>query len=297
MNVLIVKLGATGDVVRTTVLLRCLTGHITWLTAEKNLPLVATLNSSVRCLSWDQRAQAMDKIYDLIVNLEDEIEVAEFVATIENRRLFGAYIERENRKISYTPDASAWFDLSLISVHGRQEADRLKLLNRKTYQELILDGLGYSFMEQEYVLPDTNGSGLHGDVALSPVAGPVWPMKAWAFYDELKTRLESLGLVVNVLPTRSTLLEHLADVRGHRCLVSGDSLPMHLALGSGIRCVSLFTCTSPWEIYGYGRQIKLISPCLDDFFYKRGFDRRASTAITLESVLDATVKQLEIAQS
>jgi hypothetical protein len=49
---------------------------------------------------------------------------------------------------------------------------------------------------------------------------------------------------------RSSLLEHLADVQGHRCLVSGDSLPMHLGLGSAVCCVSIFTCASPWQISG-----------------------------------------------
>jgi hypothetical protein len=84
--------------------------------------------------------------------------------------------------------------------------------------------------------------------------------------------LEDRGLVVNLLPTRKTLLEHLADVRNHRCLVAGDSLPMHFALGSGVRCVTLFTCTSPWEIYDYGIQTKIVSPLLSEFFYKRGAD-------------------------
>jgi lipopolysaccharide heptosyltransferase II len=91
------------------------------------------------------------------------------------------------------------------------------------------------------------------------------------------------------------LLEHLADVQGHRCLVSGDSLPMHLALGSGVRCVSIFTCTSPWEIYGYGLQEKLISPFLEKFFYARGYDARATTAITVDEVFSAVMNQLSAA--
>jgi len=89
------------------------------------------------------------------------------------------------------------------------------------------------------------------------------------------------------------LLEHLADVQGHRCLVSGDSLPMHLALGSGVRCVSIFTCTSPWEIYGYALQKKIVSPSLEKFFYKRGYNRRATAAITVEKVVDAVMAQLD----
>ena len=100
------------------------------------------------------------------------------------------------------------------------------------------------------------------------------------------------GLVVNVLPFRSSLLEHLADIRNHRCLVGGDSLPMHFALGTNTPCVTLFSCTSPWEIYDYGIQKKIISPRLEEFFYKRGFDRRATTAITVEEVFRGIMSQL-----
>ena len=109
---------------------------------------------------------------------------------------------------------------------------------------------------------------------------------------KLKKELEAQGLKVNILESRPTLLEHLADVQGHRCLVSGDSLPMHLALGSGVRCVSIFTCTSPWEIHGYELQEKIVSPLLEKFFYKRGYDRNATTAIRL-GVKDAVMAQLD----
>jgi ADP-heptose:LPS heptosyltransferase len=149
------------------------------------------------------------------------------------------------------------------------------------------------FAGEAYILPEAIEPGLAGDVAIAADAGPVWPMKKWAYYDELKQRLEDRGLTVNVLPKRSSLLEHLADVQNHRCLVGGDSLPMHLALGTGTRCVSLFTCTSPWEIYDYGVQRKIISPLLAEFFYKRGYDERATTAIKIEEVEDAVLTQLE----
>jgi ADP-heptose:LPS heptosyltransferase len=143
------------------------------------------------------------------------------------------------------------------------------------------------------LLPKPIETGLSGDVAMAADAGPIWPMKRWACYDELKQRLEDQGLTVNVLPKRRSLREHLADVRNHRCLVGGDSLPMHLALGTGTRCVTLFTCTSPWEIYDYGIQKKIVSPLLEEFFYKREYDKRATTAISVDEVLDAVMAQFE----
>jgi hypothetical protein len=70
---------------------------------------------------------------------------------------------------------------------------------------------------------------------------------------------------------------------------------MHLALGTETPCVSIFTCTSPWEIYDYGVQKKIVSPLLEEFFYKREYDERATTAITVNEVEVAVMEQLEAA--
>jgi heptosyltransferase II len=292
MNVLILKLGATGDVVRTTPLLRRLGGSVTWITSAKNGALLDGLADNLRHFSWERRARALDIPYDLAINLEDTLEVALFLKSARPAEIFGAYAESSGR-LCYTGNSKGWFDLSLISSYGRREADRLKLLNRQTYQELVFTGLGLLFAGDPYLLPDPIETGLSGDVAIAADSGRVWPMKKWAYYRELKEALEDRGFTVNILPERPSLLEHLADVRNHRCLVGGDSLPMHFALGTSTPCVTLFNCTSPWEIYDYGVQEKIISPLLKEFFYKRGYDGRAATAISMDVVLDAVANQVE----
>ena len=291
MSVLIIKLGATGDVVRTTPLLRRLNGPVSWIAAKNNLALLQGIDREVRCVSWENRNRVADTTYDLVINLEDDRESSSFLKELRFKQLFGAHLDGDDQ-LTYTSDSRAWFDLSLISAYGRERADRLKLLNRRTYQELVFDGLGLGFNGEPYYLPPPRPTRLRGDVAISSTAGAVWPMKKWAYYDELKKELEAAGLKVNMLESRPTLLEHLADVQGHRCLVSGDSLPMHLALGSAVRCVSIFTCTSPWEIYGYGLQEKVISPLLEEFFYARGYDARGTTAISVDEVFKAVMNQL-----
>jgi lipopolysaccharide heptosyltransferase II len=296
MKVLIIKLGATGDVVRTTPLIRRLNGQITWLTASKNVVLLEGLKDSLRCFSWEERERALDTRYDLGINLEDTLDVGQFLKTLRCNKIFGAYVD-SNNSLSYTENSRYWFDLSLISSYGRDEADRLKFLNRQSYQEIIFNGLGLHFAGEEYLLPEPIKTGLSGDVAIAADAGPIWPMKKWAYYGELKQRLENHGLTVNVLPQRASLLEHLSDVRNHCCLVGGDSLPMHFALGTATRCVTLFTCTSPWEIYDYGIQKKIVSRLLEKFFYKRGYDERATTAITVDEAMSAVMEQLEAAGS
>ena len=291
MSTLLIKRNATGDVVRTTTVLHeLMAANVTWITDTPNNELLS--HPAVRCVEWGDRGQALDRDYHLVVNLEDEIETAGFAKQTRHRRIFGAYLDDQGR-VTYSEDSRGWFDLSLISTFGRRRADELKFLNRRSYQDLLFEGLGLRFVGQRYVLPAPALTPLSGDVAIAPVAGAVWPMKGWAYYDQLKLELERANLQVNVLPRRATLLEHLGDVASHRCLVSGDSLPMHLALGTGTPCVTLFNCTSPWEIHDYGLQTKLVSPLLERFFYKRVFDEAATTAIRLEEVFDAVIERLQ----
>src|SRR5215469_693174 len=121
MHTLIVKLGATGDVVRTTPLLRRLEGHVTWLTASKNMALLEGLDrpsAELRVLDWNDRSNLAGKHFDLVINLEDEPEIARILHSIHYSSVFGAY-EDATRGMSYSPEASNWFDLSLISHHGK----------------------------------------------------------------------------------------------------------------------------------------------------------------------------------
>jgi heptosyltransferase II len=288
MKTLIIKLGATGDVVRTTTLLSELEGEVYWLTSDLNAGMLEGHLAISEIIPWSLRNKLYTRRqYDLIINLEDTAEAAEIVKANTCADLYGAYMDRHG-KVVYTHNAREWFDMSLISRFGRQKADALKLRNRKSYQEIIFNGLGFTFSGQPYYLPEPGYSELNGDIAIAPKAGTVWPMKEWAYYVELRRMLEEDGFSVNWLPLRTTLREHLGDVANHRLLVSGDSLPMHVALGYGIPCVSLFICTSPWEIYDYGIQTQIVSPELEHFFYKREYLERAATSIPIETVYEAS---------
>jgi heptosyltransferase II len=288
MKTLIIKLGATGDVVRTTTLLGELEGEVYWLTSDLNAGMLEGHLAISEIIPWSLRNKLYTRRqYDLIINLEDTAEAAEIVKANTCADLYGAYTDRHG-KVVYTHNAREWFDMSLISRFGRQKADALKLRNRKSYQEIIFNGLGFTFSGQPYYLPEPGYSELSGDIAIAPKAGTVWPMKEWAYYVELRRMLEEDGFCVNWLPLRPTLREHLGDVANHRLLVSGDSLPMHVALGYSIPCVSLFICTSPWEIYDYGIQTQIVSPELEHFFYKREYLERAATSIPVETVYEAS---------
>jgi ADP-heptose:LPS heptosyltransferase len=89
-------------------------------------------------------------------------------------------------------------------------------------------------------------------------------------------------------------MQHLSDVPNQRCLLGGDSLPMHLALATRTRWVALFTRTSSWEIYDYGIKKEVVSPVVEEFFYKRAYDKRTTTAISADEVEVAVLMQLEV---
>lgn len=289
MNILIIKLGAAGDVLRTTSLLNILPGEIDWITSDENNLLLTgnpRINNSV---PWSRASSLANSRYDLVLNLEDSVEVGRFINSLKYKELFGSYIDKSD-KLTYTESAKNWFDLGLISRFGKIKADELKFINRRSYQDIVFSCLGYTFNGEKYFCPQTAESDLTGDIAISNTAGPVWPMKRWAFYTELKTELEETGFKVNILPARPSLWQHIADVRNHKCLISGDSLPMHIALGSDLKCVTLFLCTSPWEIHDYSVQTKIVSPLLEKYFYKRHYDVEATTCVPLNDVREAVFK-------
>ncbi len=78
MNVLILKRGASGDVVRTTPLLRRFRGPVTWVTDAGNKPLLEGVAGNPTALSWEERDLARDSRYDLVMNLEEDAETAAF---------------------------------------------------------------------------------------------------------------------------------------------------------------------------------------------------------------------------
>jgi heptosyltransferase-2 len=291
MRILLIKLGATGDVVRTTTLLHVIKGDIDWLTSDMNHIMLK--DSKVKnIIPWSKRETITGKKYDLIINLEDESEPAKILRKINYGEVIGAYV-RDSGEMAYTNNLCEWFDLSLISRFGKVRADELKIKNRMSFQEIIFKCLGYSFSGQMYHLPISKETNLEGDIAIAADSGAVWPMKKWAYYDELKKELETLGYKVNYLPIRKSLLEHIRDVQNHKYLISGDSLPMHIALGSKIKCLSLFICTSPWEIYDYGILKKVVSPMLDKNFYKKSFNRAAVESIKVEKVFNEVLEHIK----
>jgi heptosyltransferase-2 len=287
MKTLIVKLGALGDVVRTTVLLSELEGEIYWLTKSNAKDL---LNSDkISKIFFFERQSDLDSLlensFDCIISLDEEIEVLNFIKKIKTKRVIGVFLNNKN-KVDYTKESVYWFDMSLSSKFGKKEADVLKMKNKKSVPEILIEMIGKSWTEQEYDLGILPKDSEKNKIGLISVSTSNWPNKNWIGWDKLFYLLKEDGYSPVHLLMKENLIQHIDEINSCVAVVCGDTLGMHLALALKKKVFVLFNCTSPQEIYDYHRLIKVLSPVLNQYYYKKTFNHEAQSAIKPEIVFE-----------
>lgn len=143
MNILIIKIGALGDVVRTSFIAQALRDKyrdqnpaIFWIANEDAKPLFVNKVYIDNLLISKDKNQLKGINFDLVVNLEEDKENAKLVSDLKPKKIIGVFLN-EKGEVDYTPDSSPWFDMSMISKFGRKKADLLKIKNKKTHRELM----------------------------------------------------------------------------------------------------------------------------------------------------------------
>lgn len=291
-NILIIKTGAFGDVVRTTVLLHLFKGNIYWITDSYNIPLFPDDFPNLKLISSDDLPESLfTQTFDLVINLEEDIDLARMLSTIKSERIIGTYWGENS--IHYTENSAAWFDMSLISVYSKEKADKIKLDNKLSYQEILYGMLGESFQGETYQLYKTNLFKPNRQViiGLEKNVGTRWPNKQWYGYNQLAEILQAGGLNSFFFEHRKDLRKYMRDIEQCSLVITGDTLAMHIALAYQIPCIAIFNCTSPNEIYDYGILTKMVSPMLKEVYYKTVFNPAAISAIRVEEV-EKKVKEL-----
>ncbi|MBI2523127.1 glycosyltransferase family 9 protein [Candidatus Woesearchaeota archaeon] len=156
MDILIIKLGAIGDVIRTTSILSGLKEkykncRIDWLTKKESFDVLKNNNFINKLFLIDNDIVKIENNeYDLIISLDDDNEACTLAAKISHKELIGAYLD--NGKRVYTQNSSLWFDIGLISKFGKKKADELKAKNKKTYQQIMYEILDLDYKKQEPIL-------------------------------------------------------------------------------------------------------------------------------------------------
>jgi heptosyltransferase II len=283
-NILIIKTGAAGDVVRTTSLLNVLEGNIYWVTADESKPLLPDDRAGLIVLSVEEAFQSLKSIkFAQVISLEEDNDCAKLASEATAGEVTGIYLN--NGRINYTNNSAGWFDMSRVSKFGLVKANKLKAENSASYQTHIFKMLGKFFNGEPYqIFTDDSIETNNELIGIEKRTGTQWPDKQWWGYDKLISKLEEKGHQVKVFTQRNNIRDYLRDIAGCSHIVSGDTLAMHIALAYKKTCTAIFNCTSPQEIYDYGLLKKAVSPLLNQYFYSSSLDREVIESVPVGDV-------------
>jgi heptosyltransferase-2 len=144
MNILIIKTGAAGDVLRTSFIAKALKDKyikknpkITWITAKFSFPLLQN-NPYIDEIIEEKNNSSLNKKFDLVVNLEEDEENAKLTSKLKQKKVYGFYWKQN--KIIPSETAKEWFDMSILGK--KPENDILKKKNKKTHRQIISEICG-----------------------------------------------------------------------------------------------------------------------------------------------------------
>ena len=301
-RVLVVKLAAVGDVLRSTSILRGLREAygpctITWVTMKNAVALFGANPEVDRVIPFDGASLPLalaTETFDLVVNLDAAQESCALASAARAGERKGFGLADDGRSTPLHKEAEPWFEMGLLDARKRE--------NQRTYQGLMFDILGITPSDPELILELTDDEFAHGAafaqrhgldgaapvVGLNTGAGGRWPLKKWTLdgYRALIDRLADDGAKVVLLggPEEAarnqelrrgreskvidagcdnTLRQFAALVDQVDVMVSGDTLAMHIAIARRKRMVVMFGPTSAAEIELYGRGEKITSTEMD----------------------------------
>jgi heptosyltransferase-2 len=145
MNILIIKTGALGDVVRTSFIAQALKDKykqnnpkIYWITDKKALHLFINNPYVDEVIASESKDKLRSIQWDLVINLEEDEENCRFTSSLNTEKILGVFLNK-NQAIDYTSESSYWFDTSMVSKLGEEKADKLKIDNKKTHRQIMAE--------------------------------------------------------------------------------------------------------------------------------------------------------------
>lgn len=168
-RILLIKLGAIGDVIRTTPLLRRLRQEhpgcfITWLTLT---PAILPQREMDEILKFDYASalQLQARRFDIAINLDKEKEACALLLNARAEAKFG-YTLRDYDGVPWPVNAPADHKF-LTGVF-----DQLSLANTKPYVQEIFELCGFDFWGEEYVFDNHDDKGYDWSALPPAAAGP-----------------------------------------------------------------------------------------------------------------------------
>jgi len=300
-SVLIVKLDAMGDVLRSTALLPAIAeahphAAIVWITRRESVPLLQRnpYLSEVLELGPEALVHLQTRQFTRVINLDASKTSAALATAARSDRKDGFVLDPRGWVVPTNDAARSWLQAGVF--------DDIKRRGTSTYQDRMAAILGLTDRNHRYVfelgaeeierakahLRSIGVDAVRATIGLNTGAGGRWPLKQWREdgYLELVSRIARRHDVQFVLlggpseqqrndrlrrasaiplldPGCDNSVRHFAALLG-QCdvVISGDTLAMHLSLALGRRTVVLFGPTSAPEIEIYDVGEK-VTPTMD----------------------------------
>lgn len=298
-KILIIKLDAVGDVLRTTSILPGLkekypNSHISWLT-RKNAKELFYNNEYVDRVfeleSYETKYLLQSEVFDLVINLDPSSISSAICSSVNGKEKLGFGLDEKGKVYPLNEEAYEWLEMGAF--------DDVKKRNTKTYQFIMLNIIrvktdNYPIILRldqseidfaEKFLQSKNIDRAKKIIGMNTGAGPRWKFKSWTYegFESLiikilketdfyvflyggpfeKDRNQSLE---KLHPTRvvntgtdNTLRQFFALLNLCDLLITGDTLAMHAGTALGKKIIALFGPTSANEIESYGLITKITS--------------------------------------
>jgi heptosyltransferase-2 len=275
-RILIIKLGAAGDVIRTTPILHKLrvefpNAEITWLTES---PIFVPKKYVNNVLEWklENVLWLQNQKFDLLVNLDKDRQALGLAVSIKADAKKGYLADEFGKCRPADEDAKHKWQTGLW--------DDLCLENRKSYPQEIFEIFGYEFAGEKYIL-NLPESDMKFDllvdkkiIGLNTGCGTRWLTRLWGEKNwiELSNKLTEKGFIPLLLggpvedemnreiATNSnalylgtfTLNDFLNLVNKCDLIVTSVTMAMHIAIGYEKKIVLLNNIFNKYEFELYG---------------------------------------------
>ena len=276
-QILIIKTGALGDVVRTSFFAKYLNEQydfkIHWLACEASKDIVIN-NSFIHKVYVD--AKEIPKLsWDIVFSLEDEIDFISLATKIDKKKLVGLYLE--NNEICYDKITSYWNNMGIHSKFGLEKANELKYRNKLSHLEIYsqifqVEGPKPNWKGKIPKFIDIKTTQKKISIGINPFAGNRWPgkeipikeinlllnkiqesekfKKIYLFGDYskwVKVDFKKFSKCI-YLNTENDIDLFANELKRIQILITSDSLAVHLACALGIPFICFFGPTSASEV-------------------------------------------------
>jgi ADP-heptose:LPS heptosyltransferase len=290
-NILIIKLGAAGDVIRTTpILLPIKQEHprarIWWLTYSPEL-VPATIVDKI--LKWDSESiESLRALrFSRLINLDKDRYACALANSLQAERKEGFVLGQFGESEPANERARAKFITGIF--------DDVSLANRKSYPEELFEICGYTYNGEAYILdipPSAPFGGLDTSrplVGMNTGAGARWTSRLWSTENWASLANEILdsgrGVVLLGGPDEDARNKEIAQLTAGRAqylgffklpqfialmnqcelIVSGVTMAMHIAMALRKKLVLMNNIFNPYEfddLYGLGEIVQPDKRCM-----------------------------------